>query len=811
MTLSAKQLSRMMLRVLAVASIVGVFVGSDITHALSNEGPIHTDNDGTPLIRESNAYGNSFPGVGRYWDYVVSYDDYTDVISSDVLVYSPIQNPTITIIGSDLCVNNSQGMRAGDVPYSPNQPSGRRANDYRLYTFNPATNGSGISVAYAAGFWNYSAAATCRASTVTLTPAGYSPIDPGTGMYIYRINALANTATGGKFANSYHVVGPAGSIITQSSIPGLSGFGMQSSFPFPDAPAPNDPTPPDPFRVYSDLDIPFGPDCTLTTTFDTKRLVISDADNVGQYSVQPQPFNVSVLAFTQSTGVYRGLVQLTPAGNVAGGAVDISGGNKTVWQPIGGNQTGVGFDFTVQQGVVYRLRISRVYFNNTLQFRLPYDGAHYYIPCQQPRHIRAVTSMTPNPVENGQTITGTTTIINSTNNSTDSAVNFTRRVWADRNRNGVFDAGDTSLLGPQSGATIVPASPGTRPVVPNWTATADSATMGGRVCISLGISATAPVVVDAPATSISCADIGKKPKIQVAGGDVTVGGTFRNGAGTCPIQTSATLKGLIGSTTTVGSTVYSSFTQYGAFSLGQLTLFGADNAPPGYPFADSLSFGNTPNFGYFYSAGRGTPTTGNPLQARCLNDPFAVYASKASTNSASTSVDLATAGANLNLTASGTIQIGTGSPAKPIPAGKRIIVYAPNATTVEIRNDIAYADGPYGSIDQIPQVVVITNGNIVVDAGVRRIDGIYAAKGDFTTCEVQPQLDTCTNALEINGLVVVGSDFKPFRTAGATSSDYFERAEVLRLRPDALLNQITGANSSSTIRTVDQREVPPRF
>lgn len=808
MILRAKTFSKIATKGLLVLGVLLTLTGSGVAHASSNEGPIHVDNDGTPLIRESNTYGNSFPGVGRYWDYVVSNDNYTDIWSSDVLVYSPVQKPTITIIGSDLCVNNSQGMRAGDVPYSPAMPSGRRANDYRLYTYDPAT-GNGVSVAYNAGFWNYGTAAACRATTVTLTPAGYSPIDPGTGMYIYRINALANLATGGKFANSYHVVGPAGSIITQSAVPSLSGFGMQASYPVPDAPAPNDPTPPDPFRVYTDLDIPFGPDCSLTTPTAVKHFAITDADNVGQYSVQPQPFNVSILAFTQSTGVYRGPIRITPAGNVNGGAIDISG-NGTVWQPIGSNQTGAGFDFTVQQGVVYRLRISRVYFNNTLQFRLPYDGAHYYIPCMQPRHIRAVTTMTPNPVENGQTITGTTTIVNSSANTTNSPVDFTRRVWADRNRNGVYDAGDTTLLGPQSGSTFVPPSPGDRPVVPDWTATADSATMGGRVCIALGISAAAPVVVDAPAISISCADIGKKPKIQVMGGDVTVGGTFRNGAGVCPVQSPAP-KGLIGSLTTVGGTIASSFTQYGAFSLGQLTLFGANNAVPGYPFADSLSFGNTTNFGYFYSAGRGTPATGNPLQARCLDDPFAVYSSKANVNSASTSVDLATAGANLNLTASGTIQIGTGSPAKLIPAGKRIIVYAPNATTVEIRNDIAYADGPYGSIDQLPQVVVLTNGNIVVDAGVKRIDGIYAAKGDFTTCEVQPRLNTCTNALEVNGLIVAGGNVKPFRTAGVTAADYLERAEVIRLRPDVLLNQITGPSSSGTIRTIDQREVPPRF
>src|SRR4051812_24111182 len=107
MILHAKKSSRIMLKVLAIAGLLAISINSGVTYATSNAGPIHIDDDGTPLIRESNTYGNSYPGVGRYWDYVVSNDNYTDIWSSDVLVYSPIKNPVITIIGSDLCVNNS--------------------------------------------------------------------------------------------------------------------------------------------------------------------------------------------------------------------------------------------------------------------------------------------------------------------------------------------------------------------------------------------------------------------------------------------------------------------------------------------------------------------------------------------------------------------------------------------------------------------------------------------------------------------------------------------------------------------------------
>lgn len=809
--------ARKLLRVIKGLVLVGVAVlaiGDSVAYAASNEGPIHIDDDGSLLVAPNNSYGNSYPTRGRGWDYVVSNDNYTDVWSSDVLVYSTTQNPTIRIIGSDLCTNNTPLVRGGDVAYSPAMPTGRMVNEYRLYTFDPrpgATYGNGVSVAYERGLWNYTAAATCNAKEVTLTPTGFSMIDPGTGRYVYRINALANRATGGQFANSFHVIAPTGAIVTQSSDAGFSGFGMQASYPVPDGAAPNTPTPPDPYRVYSDLFIPFGPDCTLTTATDTKSLIITDADNQGQFSVQPQPFRIAVQAFTRSTGVYRGYVPLTWRDVGAGTAVDVSGGARTVWEPGGGNQTGVLFDFTVEQGVIYRLVISRVYYNNTLEFRLPYDGAHYYLPCNQPTHIRPVVTMSPaGAAENGQQLTGTTSIINSTNNTTSSAVNYTRQVWADRNRNNVFDAGDTSLLGPQSGATTVPPSPGTRPIVPDWTAIADSGVMGGRVCIILSISASPPVVVDPPATTPpACVDIGKRPKLHVSTGDVMVGGTFRNLAGICTTQTlSATNLQLRGSISTIGGVTYSSYADYAANSLGPISVFGTNGVNPGTAPADNMSFGNDIPLGHFFSNAGSPPS--NPTQARCLNDPFAVFAPRASSSNAATTIDVSNVGADTLATASGTLSInGT---TRQLPAGYKRVIYAPNASTVEITSDIAYSDGPYNSPTDLPQLVILTNGRIVVRAGVTRIDGIYAAKGDFQTCEVAPLLGTCTQPLTIHGAVIAGGRVVPYRTAGADGPNYGDKAEVFRLRPDLLLNQLPGAGGSqSVIKTIDQREVPPRF
>jgi hypothetical protein len=162
----------------------------------------------------------------------------------------------------------------------------------------------------------------------------------------------------------------------------------------------------------------------------------------------------------------------------------------------------------------------------------------------------------------------------------------------------------------------------------------------------------------------------------------------------------------------------------------------------------------------------------------------------------------------LATTANGTLTLTAST---PLPPGYKRIIYAPNAGYIKIASDIKYSDGPYASVDQLPQLIVLAENRIIVWDNVTHIDGLFAAKGDFQTCQYSPLLGSCDQHLDIQGAVIAGGRVVPFRTGGADSPNYADKAEQFRLRPDVILNQLPLPGATTTIKTVDQREVPPRF
>ena len=201
--------------------------------------------------------------------------------------------------------------------------------------------------------------------------------------------------------------------------------------------------------------------------------------------------------------------------------------------------------------------------------------------------------------------------------------------------------------------------------------------------------------------------------------------------------------------------------------------------------------------------------TSNPI--RCLNNPFAIYGSKPTATNNSTSVNVCGLGADTILNGRDGANKLTLTCSGPLPAGVRRVVYVKNAAETLIQDNITYAEGPYSSISDIPQLVVLSDQKITVKAGVTRLDGIYAAKTDFATCDLHPTPTQCNQKLEVNGAIVAGLHVLPYRTAGADGPNYGDKAEIFRLRPDALLDQLPAVGDETYIRTIDQREVPPRF
>jgi hypothetical protein len=780
---------------LLIAAILAPLVSQGIALAASNEGPIHVDNDGTTLITNYTGYGNPAP-TGRYWDYVVSNDDFTDIFETDVLIYTPDPTPAIQIIGKDLCMQGSASIRDGDVHYVAG--SSTTATEYRVYT-NDGTTAIGTSVDYDRGFWTDTSATDCRDNTITLSGYG-SPYNDDIGMYVYRVNARANYATGGKFVNAFHVVAPAGSIVTQSSRAPFSDFGLQAAYPAPSSAA----------AYYSTIDIPFGPDCTMTTETSTRYIDLIDPDNGDptQPDVQPRTMGLVVYKYNRASGAYLGTVPLTPVS--IGSGYSVYEGNN-VWSPRGANQTGVRYSFTADKDEIYKVRFARVYYNNTLQFRLPFDGGYYYRQCRT--SVRPIASMTPTGgVENGQTVSAGARIAVNGATPYNSRVQYNRYVWGDRNRDGNWDSGEPYFCGtPHSAIVLVPPS---GLDIGNCNLTVDTGTMGGRLCTTLSLSQASGENVQFTSNPSGpvCVDIGKKPKMHVQHGDVMVGGTFRNGSGVCALQgVGTTTLNLLSSLSTVGGVDYTSLTDYGANNLGIITYFGTNGLTGTNPLATSLRFGNYPApAGFFYSPGSG-PTA--PAQPRCLDDPFTAFGSQGpfyESDQFLLGINVPLTGSNIKYTGTGELRVGA---SVPLPPGMRRIIYAPTASQVTIVSDITYADGPYNSVADIPQLVVITGGRIVVQGGVNRLDGIYGSRNAFYTCPDTPLLSRCTEQLTVNGMVITANQVRPYRTFGAQAPNHGDKAEIFRLHPSVLLNQAPGAvgGNNTSIRTVEQREVPPRF
>lgn len=371
-----------------------------------------------------------------------------------------------------------------------------------------------------------------------------------------------------------------------------------------------------------------------------------------------------------------------------------------------------------------------------------------------------------------------------------------------------------------SGTRIFPAGTSTTVGTNNETG---GIAIGSRICYALTVNSFNQRSRPNFAEAVTCVTIAKSPQLEARNGDVFAGGQFASANNALCTVTDRPI--IASSQRQISSTYYTSYATYGVTSLGSATTFGSMGLSYGSSAsADNLVFANNPaNQGYFYNttgSGTGLPATGH-----CLNDPFAIFGPRTATNNVGgTSIRLDTLGSsNINLTASGTVTLYTNA---PIPAGTKIVIYAKNAD-IRIASNIQYADqdgGPgYSDISRIPQIVILTDHNIVVQENaqggalstggkVSQLDGIYAAKDNFYTCEVVPRLHTCEAVLTVNGAVVIGKNVIPLRTYGADSVDFSRKAEIFNLRLDMFVNQLPQVGSPDVfIKTLSETEVPPRF
>jgi hypothetical protein len=322
--------------------------------------------------------------------------------------------------------------------------------------------------------------------------------------------------------------------------------------------------------------------------------------------------------------------------------------------------------------------------------------------------------------------------------------------------------------------------------------------VGTRVCFALSVQPHSNSDGRWMHSDPVCTVVGKKPKVQIWGGDVNVRGK---------IEASTTVKNVSGSTQVFGSWV-----EYGAFSVGTNSRFASasglngqtDNAQATW---SKLTFANVNNSGA-PSYGNFATSAGFPA-IPSVAAYFAALPGKQPI--AGGSVDLGgltfpTGSAPVVRTA-GNLTITGGN----IGAGQSVVIYSTG--TVTITGNIAYTDGNLTKLTDLPQVVIIAN-NINIQDSVRQVDAWLVTGGTLNTCSNftgNLNSNKCNQPLAVNGPVITGKLILNRTAGGDAGAQSGDPAERFNLRPDAFLWAQLQASGNDKAQTVYSTELPPRF
>ena len=329
-------------------------------------------------------------------------------------------------------------------------------------------------------------------------------------------------------------------------------------------------------------------------------------------------------------------------------------------------------------------------------------------------------------------------------------------------------------------------------------------TTGSVVCYVLLINNLSQNVdrQEKRASAPSCVSVGKRPSMQVLGGDVRVRGEIRTSIKTIDPE-------FMDVTAYDGNSTFGSWTEFGTMSAYRnQAMASAEGLRRGSTSStqsgwSDLTFANilpdeldpeedTYQYGFF---------EGLPSPSRIAE----YFAGKEST-SVSGSVNVA--GRNGVYAPTGTINLsGT--------ANGSVVIYAPDET-VNITDNITLDDTTIGSLSDLAQVVIIAR-NITIASDVNRVDAWLIASDHISTCAGRnleaPALTvtSCSQPLTVTGPVAT-SELYLFRTAGSEYDEAIrDPAEIFNLRPDAYLWALSYADDRGYPETAAVSELPPRY
>jgi len=362
----------------------------------------------------------------------------------------------------------------------------------------------------------------------------------------------------------------------------------------------------------------------------------------------------------------------------------------------------------------------------------------------------------------------------------------------------VSDSGSNTVFGIGSPAV------GT-PTIPVHNENAQDLSAGSRICFILSVQPRANVngAVDSnwAHSTPKCLLIGVRPKVQIWGGDLMVGGS---------VTTSGSVKNIGGVDRTFGS-----WAEYGILATGIIKGMASGSAFAGPGLANptvckysTLSFTNAGSSTSCEANQSAGAVIGGYVSTRSLPDVAASFPIISTTPNVAANLSGLPSG---TYTASGNVSLSGGN----IEKSQYIVINAPSAT-ITITGNINYTNGTLQKLSDIPQVVIIAN-KIVINSDVINVDAWLIAKnssntGEIYTCEILGDtINKCNKPLVVNGPVMTNKLYLRRTGGSGAGTASGDPAEVFNLRPDAYLWAFSRAATNGRIRTVYTTELPPRL
>lgn len=501
------------------------------------------------------------------------------------------------------------------------------------------------------------------------------------------------------------------------------------------------------------------------------------------------------------------------------GVTDVTTGRSVALNRSGsmGQNGTYNLGMTFQPSHKYILHINNVSHINLVQYKFPYDNASYVTGCPvAPRYtLTPSVSVTPTVAEAGEQVSVDPSVSNS-GPTTSGDINWRLMklivnpgVSVPHQAGGMYNtnnppcddyyaAAGVSCSTVTTGVSQFSTSGAvTGDPLSDYTAPLDDAPVGSRVCFALLINPYTSDSVTEPRrfSAARCVTVSKKPKVQVLGGDL-----FSSNS----IMTRVSVK---------GGTSYGSWGEYLVSAGGNVSGMASAR---GYAGGSTETLFCSVSYLTLTNADAATCTAstvkGGYVMSTSLPDVSSLFARTTSIGNNPT-INIATDGGGV-YAATGTVTFrATGQ----VPAGRSIVLYAPNAS-VRITDDIIYSTSSYASVADIPQVVIVAN-SIAIEGDVSRVDAWLVATGSdgtINTCSDVASAnnltsEVCQAKLTVNG-PVIAKHLLLRRTAGSgTGAASADPAEVFNLRPDAYLwlaHRQAATPKASTVMTI---ELPPRF